>query len=92
MIGLLERENEFLGDQVQKKDVQIADLSKRFGETQAVLGATQRMDASACSLDGREDHIFGRAAGWQVMCLLQELFGKSLQPGQGCLLVDLEAI
>jgi hypothetical protein len=42
-VGLLERENEFLRDQVQKKDVQIADLSKRFGETQALLGATQRM-------------------------------------------------
>jgi len=42
-VGLLERENEFLRDQVDKKDVQIADLSKRFGETQALLGATQRM-------------------------------------------------
>ncbi len=42
-VVLLERDNEFLRDQVQKKDGQIADLSKRFGETQTLLGAMQRM-------------------------------------------------
>ena len=39
----LERDNEFLRDQVSKKDEQIGDLSKRFGETQSLLGAMQRM-------------------------------------------------
>jgi len=38
-----ERDNEFLRDQVKKKDEQITDLSKRFGETQTLLGAMQRM-------------------------------------------------
>jgi len=42
-VALLERDNEFLREQVQKKDVQITDLSKRFGETQTLLGAMQRM-------------------------------------------------
>ena len=42
-VALLERDNEFLRDQVQKKDGQITDLSKRFGETQTLLGAMQRM-------------------------------------------------
>ena len=32
-IAMLERDNEFLRDQVGKKDEQISDLSKRFGET-----------------------------------------------------------
>ena len=42
-VALLERDNEFLRDQVKNKDEQIADLSKRFGETQTLLGAMQRM-------------------------------------------------
>jgi hypothetical protein len=42
-VALLERDNEFLRDQVTKKDEQITDLSKRFGETQTLLGAMQRM-------------------------------------------------
>ena len=42
-VSLLERDNEFLRDQVKKKDEQITDLSKRFGETQTLLGAMQRM-------------------------------------------------
>jgi hypothetical protein len=42
-VVLLERDNEFLRDQVKKKDDQITDLSKRFGETQTLLGAMQRM-------------------------------------------------
>jgi len=42
-LALLERDNEFLREQVQKKDEQITDLSKRFGETQTLLGAMQRM-------------------------------------------------
>jgi hypothetical protein len=42
-IAMLERDNEFLRDQVGKKDEQISDLSKRFGETQTLLGAMQRM-------------------------------------------------
>jgi hypothetical protein len=42
-VALLEEDNQFLRDQVKKKDEQITDLSKRFGETQALLGATQRM-------------------------------------------------
>jgi len=42
-VELLERDNEFLREQVQKKDEQITDLSKRFGETQTLLGAMQRM-------------------------------------------------
>src|SRR5205814_10030694 len=42
-ISMLERDNEFLRDQVTKKDEQITDLSKRFGETQTLLGAMQRM-------------------------------------------------
>lgn len=42
-VALLERDNEFLRDQVTKKDGQITDLSKRFGETQTLLGAMQRM-------------------------------------------------
>ena len=42
-VASLERENEFLRDQVVKKDEQITDLSKRFGETQTLLGAMQRM-------------------------------------------------
>ena len=42
-VTLLESDIEFLRDQVSKKDEQISDLSKRFGETQALLGATQRM-------------------------------------------------
>jgi hypothetical protein len=44
-VALLERDNEFLRDQVQKKDEQITDLSKRFGETQTLLAAMQRMVA-----------------------------------------------
>ena len=44
-IAMLERDNEFLRDQVGKKDEQISDLSKRFGETQTLLGAMQRMFA-----------------------------------------------
>jgi hypothetical protein len=42
-VVLLERDNEFLREQVSKKDEQITDLSKRFGETQTLLGAMQRM-------------------------------------------------
>lgn len=42
-VALLERDNEFLRGQVTKKDEQITDLSKRFGETQTLLGAMQRM-------------------------------------------------
>ena len=42
-VALLERDNDFLRDQVTKKDGQITDLSKRFGETQTLLGAMQRM-------------------------------------------------
>ena len=42
-VAVLERENDFLRGQVGKKDEQIADLSKRFGETQTLLGALQRM-------------------------------------------------
>ena len=42
-VALLERDNEFLREQVEKKDEQITDLSKRFGETQTLLGAMQRM-------------------------------------------------
>jgi hypothetical protein len=44
-VALLERDNEFLRDQVKKKDEQITDLSQRFGETQSLLGAMQRMFA-----------------------------------------------
>jgi hypothetical protein len=40
---LLERDNEFLREQVSKKDDQISDLSKRFNETQILLGAMQKM-------------------------------------------------
>lgn len=42
-VALLEHDNEFLREQVKKKDEQITDLSKRFGETQTLLGAMQRM-------------------------------------------------
>jgi hypothetical protein len=42
-VALLERDNEFLRDQVKKKDDQISDLSSRFSETQTLLGAMQRM-------------------------------------------------
>ena len=42
-VALLERDNEFLRDQVTKKDEQISDLSSRFSETQTLLGAMQRM-------------------------------------------------
>ena len=42
-VALLERDNEFLREQVKHKDDQITDLSKRFGETQTLLGAMQRM-------------------------------------------------
>jgi hypothetical protein len=42
-VSLLERENEFLRGQVGKKDEQISDLSKRFSETQILLGAMQKM-------------------------------------------------
>jgi len=44
-VSLLERDNEFLRDQVKKKDEQISDLSNRFSETQTLLGAMQRMFA-----------------------------------------------
>jgi hypothetical protein len=44
-VALLERDNEFLREQVEKKDEQISDLSKRFSETQTLLGAMQRMFA-----------------------------------------------
>ena len=44
-VALLERDNDFLREQVTKKDEQITDLSKRFGETQTLLGAMQRMFA-----------------------------------------------
>lgn len=44
-VALLERDNEFLRDQVKKKDEQISDLSTRFSETQTLLGAMQRMFA-----------------------------------------------
>jgi alkanesulfonate monooxygenase SsuD/methylene tetrahydromethanopterin reductase-like flavin-dependent oxidoreductase (luciferase family) len=42
-VALLERDNEFLREQVGKKDEQISDLSKRFSETQILLGAMQKM-------------------------------------------------
>lgn len=42
-VELLERDNEFLREQVVKKDEQISDLSNRFSETQTLLGAMQRM-------------------------------------------------
>ena len=42
-VSLLERDNEFLREQVSKKDEQISDLSKRFSETQILLGAMQKM-------------------------------------------------
>ena len=42
-VELLERDNEFLREQVQRKDEQISDLSNRFSETQTLLGAMQRM-------------------------------------------------
>jgi hypothetical protein len=42
-VALLEQDNEFLRDQVKKKDEQISDLSMRFSETQTLLGAMQRM-------------------------------------------------
>ena len=44
-VALLERDNEFLREQVSKKDEQISDLSTRFSETQTLLGAMQRMFA-----------------------------------------------
>jgi hypothetical protein len=44
-VALLERDNEFLREQVEKKDDQIEDLSQRFSETQTLLGAMQRMIA-----------------------------------------------
>ena len=44
-VELLERDNEFLREQVTKKDEQISDLSNRFSETQTLLGAMQRMFA-----------------------------------------------
>jgi hypothetical protein len=44
-VALLERDNEFLREQVNKKDEQISDLSNRFSETQTLLGAMQRMFA-----------------------------------------------
>jgi hypothetical protein len=44
-VALLERDNEFLREQVSKKDEQISDLSMRFSETQTLLGAMQRMFA-----------------------------------------------
>src|SRR2546429_46988 len=44
-VALLERDNEFLRDQVKKKDEQIGELSTRFSETQTLLGAMQRMFA-----------------------------------------------
>jgi hypothetical protein len=44
-VALLERDNEFLREQVKKKDEQISDLSNRFSETQTLLGAMQRMFA-----------------------------------------------
>jgi hypothetical protein len=42
-VALLERDNDFLRDQVKKKDDQISDLSQRFSETQILLGAMQKM-------------------------------------------------
>jgi hypothetical protein len=42
-VALLESDNEFLREQVKKKDDQITDLSDRFGQTQSLLGAMQRM-------------------------------------------------
>jgi hypothetical protein len=44
-VALLERDNDFLREQVKKKDDQISDLSQRFSETQTLLGAMQRMFA-----------------------------------------------
>jgi hypothetical protein len=44
-VALLERDNEFLRDQVKKKDEHIDNLSTRFSETQSLLGAMQRMFA-----------------------------------------------
>ena len=44
-VALLERDNDFLREQVEKKDEQISDLSNRFSETQTLLGAMQRMFA-----------------------------------------------
>jgi len=46
-VAALERENDFLRGQIGKKDEQLTDLSKRFGETQTLLGALQRMLAPA---------------------------------------------
>jgi hypothetical protein len=62
-VALLERDNEFLRDQVKKKDEQISDLSTRFSETQTLLGAMQRMFAPLLGqahpftkLENREAH------------------------------------
>jgi hypothetical protein len=42
-VALLVRDNDFLRAQVGRKDEQISDLSKRFSETQILLGAMQKM-------------------------------------------------
>src|SRR5436190_18169594 len=43
MSGFLSATTKFLREQVSKKDEQISDLSKRFSETQILLGAMQKM-------------------------------------------------
>ncbi len=42
-VAALERENEFLRDQANRKDEQISNLSQRFSETQKLLAGVQRM-------------------------------------------------
>lgn len=44
-VRTIERENEFLREQVKTKDVQITDLSTRFSETQKLVAGLQRMIA-----------------------------------------------
>lgn len=53
-VAALERENEFLRDQVKVKDTQISGLQERAHETNALINGLQRLLAPLLSAPGRD--------------------------------------
>jgi adenine deaminase len=60
VVDLLERENEFLRNQIAVKDKQIAEQQERAHETNTLINGLQRLIAPLLSAPDRER---GRAAG-----------------------------
>ena len=66
-VGALERENEFLRDQVAVKDTQIKEMTERARETNVLIGGLQKMLSPllGTSRDRRDDPIGERPSDLQ---------------------------